>query len=345
MPRVVLGLNRDDTCGLMRRLFAVLGWAAATLSLTYVANAAVELVDLQVFPRGAKIEVLSRALPETITATTTVGEVSTTNPENGSTSAIPTIDSPTEIPTTTVPVASTTTVPVASTTTVPVASTTTGPVASTTTGPVASTTTGPVASTTTGPVASTTSSASVVTTEAPPSPTIPSPPTTQEPVTASGFSRLMFMDVGTVELRTGSSYRARLVAGGVGPYAWSVVSGSLPAGLTLTREGYYEGTISASGAHSATVLVSDSTGETATGEVSFFSREFRIVSARGGSVTVVLTGDSVEFFSALQNEEFQSAQILRRGPIVVEVVFLPQEGEEVSWVRCEVGVEVSCSGN
>ena len=65
--------------------------------------------------------------------------------------------------------------------------------------------------------------------------------------------------------------------------------------------------------------------------------------ARGGSVTVVVTGDSVGFFSALHGEGFESTQVLRSGPIVVEVAFLPISGDEISWVRCEVVDGVSCT--
>ncbi|SVA52345.1 uncharacterized protein METZ01_LOCUS105199, partial [marine metagenome] len=55
-------------------------WLLATAGVTYVANTAVELVDLQVFPGGERIEVLS--LPETTVpvVTTTVPVVTTTVP-------------------------------------------------------------------------------------------------------------------------------------------------------------------------------------------------------------------------------------------------------------------------
>ena len=43
-------VDHDDTCGLMRRTLVVLLWVIATTGVTYVANTAVELVDLQVFP-------------------------------------------------------------------------------------------------------------------------------------------------------------------------------------------------------------------------------------------------------------------------------------------------------
>jgi len=215
--------------------------------------------------------------------------------------------------TTTVPVAST---PAASATTVPVASTTTVPVASTTTVPVASTTTVPVAPTTTVPVASTT--------------TVPVP-------------QLLVVDSGTVEVRSGSSYRARLASGGSPPYEWSVVSGSLPAGLALTPDGFIEGSLEGSGRFQASVQVTDSTDRTGTAATAFVVREYRFIRARGGSVTVVVTGDSVGFFSALHGEGFVSTQVLRSGPIVVEVAFLPISGDEASWVRCEVANGVSCT--
>ena len=54
----------------MRRTLVVLLWLVATLGVTYVANTAVGLVDLQVFPAGSRIEVLS--LPRVLTTELTV---------------------------------------------------------------------------------------------------------------------------------------------------------------------------------------------------------------------------------------------------------------------------------
>ena len=85
---------------------------------------------------------------------------------------------------------------------------------STTSRPVASTTTVPVASTTTVPAASTT--------------TVPVP-------------QLQVVDSGTVEVRSGASYQVRLASGGSPPYEWSVVSGSLPAGLELSPDASLKG--------------------------------------------------------------------------------------------------------
>jgi hypothetical protein len=122
-----------------------------------------------------------------------------------------------------------------------------------------------------------------------------------------------------------------------------VVSGSLPAGLAPTSDGFIEGSPEGSGRFQASVEVRDSAGGTATVATAFIVREYRFIRARGGSVTVVVTGDSVGFFSALHGEGFESTEVLRSGPIVVEVAFLPISGDEVSWVRCEVVEGVSCT--
>ena len=46
--------------------------------------------------------------------------------------------------------------------------------------------------------------------------------------------------------------------GGVPPYFWSISSGALPAGLTLSQSGTLQGTPTASGPFSFTVEVQDS---------------------------------------------------------------------------------------
>ena len=46
----------------MRKTLVLFFWLVATLGVTYVANAAVQLVDRQVLPAGSQIQVLS--LPE-----------------------------------------------------------------------------------------------------------------------------------------------------------------------------------------------------------------------------------------------------------------------------------------
>ena len=154
---------------------------------------------------------------------------------------------------------------------------------------------------------------------------------------------LVVVEQGSVELRAGVAYQSRLVTGGTEPYGLSVVSGAMPEGLDVDENGFLQGNPEVSGHFEAVVEVLDSTGQIATGTVSFVVKEFRIVAARGGSVTVVVIGGSVEFFSALQGADFESARILRSGPIVVEVSFVPKVGDDTSWVRCEVVEDVVCS--
>ena len=124
-----------------------------------------------------------------------------------------------------------------------------------------------------------------------------------------------------------------------------MVSGSLPAGLALTPDGFIKGSFEGSGRFQASVEVTDSAGRTGIVVAAFVVREYRFIRARGGSVTVVVTGNSVGFFSALHGEGFESTQVLRSGPIVVEVAFFPISGDEASWVRCEVVDGVSCTND
>ena len=143
--------------------------------------------------------------------------------------------------------------------------------------------------------------------------------------------------------RTDVEYRTRLVMDGSAPFVWKVESGSLPVGLDLTADGFLEGTPTNSGHYVFTASAVDESDRTGTAEYSIAVKEFRVVTARGGSVTVILQGNSVAFFSALQAEGFDQAVLVRSGPIVVEVQFLPSGGDDTSWVRCEAADGVVCS--
>lgn len=62
----------------------------------------------------------------------------------------------------------------------------------------------------------------------------------------------------------GTSYSAQLnAAGGSTPYAWSIASGALPSGLSLSSSGAISGTPDTSGTSSFTAEVKDSSGSTA----------------------------------------------------------------------------------
>ena len=299
-------------------MLVVLVWVVATVGVTYVANAAVELVDLQVFPQGARIEVLARAQPTPTTlprmrATTAPPVPTTTVPAPATTVAAPTTTVAAPVVTTTTVAAPTTTVaaPVVTTTTVVVATTTAAPAVATTT--------------TVAPVATTTAAPPVATT------------TTMAP------AALVMTDSVLADGRTGSAYRARLVMDGSAPFTWDVEPGVLPAGLSLTSDGFLEGIPTGSGRYVFTVGAVDESDRTGTAEYSIVVKEFRVVTARGGSATVIVQGNSVAFFSALQAEGFDQAVLVRSGPIVVEVQFLPSGGDETSWVRCEAADGVVCS--
>ena len=143
--------------------------------------------------------------------------------------------------------------------------------------------------------------------------------------------------------RTGGGYQEQLFAGGLEPYEISLIDGVLPDGLALTDRGVLEGSPAESGLFDAKVRLTDAAGQTKEINLSFIIREYRAISTRGGSVTVVVTGESVGFFSALQANGFEPPEVLRSGPLVVEVVFLLPSGDETSWVRCEAAGTVLCA--
>lgn len=61
----------------------------------------------------------------------------------------------------------------------------------------------------------------------------------------------------------GLSYSAAFAASGTAPYTWSLISGSLPAGLSLSTAGAISGTPAASGTSTFTIRVADSASATA----------------------------------------------------------------------------------
>ena len=190
----------------------------------------------------------------------------------------------------------------------------------------------PTTTTTEAPVPTTT------TTEAP----VPTTTTTEAPSTTE-VPALVSLISDTLVLRTGGGYEERLFSGGLEPYQLEVIAGSLPVGLALNDRGALEGSPTGSGIFDATVRLTDAAGQIKDNVLSFIIREYRAISARGGSVTVIVTGDSVGFFSALQANGFETPEVLRSGPLVVEVVFPPTAGDEASWVRCEAAETVRCN--
>lgn len=86
--------------------------------------------------------------------------------------------------------------------------------------------------------------------------------------------------------RTGAPYSATLsVAGGVAPFTWSVVSGALPPGLTLTAfSGQILGTPTSAGTYSPVFQVSDADKNTARATLSI-----TITGSGNGTLRVVTT--------------------------------------------------------
>ena len=69
--------------------------------------------------------------------------------------------------------------------------------------------------------------------------------------------------IGSSQSRLGDAFNYGLnTTGGVGPYTYQIVSGSLPQGLQLTSDGRITGTSQAAGAFTITMRVTDSLGNT-----------------------------------------------------------------------------------
>jgi len=80
----------------------------------------------------------------------------------------------------------------------------------------------------------------------------------------------------------GTAYSATLSAtSGTPPYSWSIVSGSLPAGLSLSSGGTISGTPTAAGTSSFTVQVTDSNSRTGSAALS--------ITIQGGAVLTITT--------------------------------------------------------
>jgi len=82
----------------------------------------------------------------------------------------------------------------------------------------------------------------------------------------------------------GSAYAGTTLAasGGTPPYTWSITSGTLPAGLSMTSGGVISGTPTAAGTSSITVEVTDAASNTATKTLSI-----TVSAASSGSLTIM----------------------------------------------------------
>ena len=176
----------------------------------------------------------------------------------------------------------------------------------------------------------------------------PVPTTTQAPVPTTTVPPTEPLEVSTDSLpqaRIGDDYGAELTAtGGAPPYKWSLVQGFLPVGLEVSVGGFISGVPTERADTSLVFQVSDSEGQLVNStELAFTTAtNRRAVVARGGTVFIDNEGDSVELFLVSPSAGY-SAVIVEPGGFRVEVQFVPLQGDQTSWVVCEINEGVVCT--
>jgi hypothetical protein len=134
---------------------------------------------------------------------------------------------------------------------------------------------------------------------------------TQPPVASS---HLLAATIGLQPAVVGGKYDDFLIAtGGQGPYTWTLLSGNLPPGLSLSPGGEITGTVTgASGTYTFTVQVSDSSGappvqETVSIVVSGVALTFSGVQAAGpGGSASALPGQTITVTATVTNSGSQA---------------------------------------
>lgn len=136
---------------------------------------------------------------------------------------------------------------------------------------------------------------------------------------------------------TGTAYNATLKVGsGTAPYSWSVSSGSLPAGLSLSSAGVISGTPTAAGTPSFSVKVTDSNGLTDTQALSLVINAAPPVTGNAdmaltlfkATKTAVKTGVAAEFSFTIKNNGNDAATNARFSlPLPTGMVWVSGAGE------------------
>jgi len=331
----------------MRNKLLFVFWLIATVGVTYVANTAVGLVDLQMFPNRTRIEVLTLSEPEDVSSDLSISVISApvendlnlNSPEDSNDKEVLTSGS------TILPVVSTSTTIISSNTEKKelqaVENTGESENSAEAILEVTPSTSIITAVSTTLPLVEIEEDISIsIEVEEVDEIEVPVTSTTAVPTEISQANNLQAPLVGvaleTIELRIGAEYRRKLATGGVKPYQTTLLEGTLPDGLNVDEEGEIFGNPSKSGIFEAIIEIKDTSNNNLRQPISFNVSEYRFISAIGGSVTVIITGESVRFFSALNASGYEPAVVLREGPLMVEVSFLPISDEELSWVRCAV---------
>ena len=330
----------------MRNKLLFIFWLLATVGVTYVANTAVGLVDLQMFPNRTRIEVLTLSEPEDVSPDPAISvDLSPGEQELNSNNSADSDSGVFTAGITTLPVIPTSTTVAFSDLnseddlkTVETKSDSESSIEENEEFLNTTTTSIPI-NTTTLPTAAFEESAS----ENPPETIEILENAAQVTTTTIEIEQLKIplaplagVAMETIELRVGAEYQRKLITGGEKPYQTNLLDGRLPDGLNVDKNGEIKGNPSKSGVFEAIIQTTDANQTSIQQLISFIVSEYRFISANGGSVTVIITGESVRFFSALNATGYEPAVVSRQGPLIVEVSFLPISDDQLSWVRCEV---------
>ena len=338
----------------MRKTLVVFFWLLATIGLTYVTNAAVKLVDLQVLPEGSRIEVLS--LPKAAIESEDKVDVEEASGSVSSMTTIPPSFQP-------VPTSSTLSLldnkSSATSTTIPVEE----EIKPETTVPPVSTTLnldkglsvddGDETSSMNDnsdelpefidvevedPTIETTEPLTPVTTTIQP-PVVKTPVVIVEPI--------LIETISLPKVQIGENYQVQLEAtGGITPYRWEIQSGSLPEGLNFSENGLISGVLTSGTQEQLVFKVLDNGNSNATSKelVLENTKTRQTVIARGGTAFIDIDGDYVSLFLVSPADGY-SAVIVEPGGFRVEVQFVPQLGDSTSFVVCESNEGLKCTSD
>ena len=331
----------------MRKTLVVFFWLLATIGLTYVTNAAVKLVDLQVLPEGSRIEVLSLPKATTEEEVAVSSSLLATVPPSSepvlTSSTLPLLDNKSSATSTTIPLEE----EIKPQTTVPTVSTTVNldndlPVDNGDVGSSQNNNPDEISELTdveeedliveTIELITPTTSTS--------EPPLPIPPEiVVEPIVIETIS--------LPKLQIGENYQLQLEAiGGIPPYRWEIQSGSLPEGLTFSENGLITGVLS-SGVQEQLVFKAFDNGKSSAISKELLlenSKTRQTVIARGGTAFIDIDGDYVSLFLVSPADGY-SAVIVEPGGFRVEVQFVPQIGDSTSFVVCESNEGLKCSSD
>ena len=337
----------------MRKTLVVLFWLLATIGLTYVTNAAVKLVDLQVLPEGSRIEVLS--LPKVATeeeVSVSDSSVITTPPPSQPVSTSSTLslsDNKSTATSTSIPLEE----EIKPQATVPPVST----IVNSENGFSADTEDTAISQDdnpddTLELTFADTEDLTVETTDIPtPTPTPTVITTTTQSVVVEPIEifvePVLIETISLPKVQIGENYQVQLEAtGGIPPYRWEINSGSLPEELTFSENGLIAGVLSSGVQEKLTFKTFDDVNSVAVSKELMLenTKTRQTVIARGGTAFIDIDGDYVSLFLVSPADGY-SAVIVEPGGFRVEVQFVPQLGDSTSFVVCESNEGLKCSSD